>query len=134
MIKSETPPLGEDVHFKTMAKNGERLCQSVLSDCLLQTDHSEDTIRFVSRRDDLDMDSVVMKKVLEILAQYYPESVVEKLNALVEAFESYDQDKCDSSQCQRFCQQLFDWIPWLMQVVKDCFKVHPVIEPTGILF
>ena len=116
-----------------MARNGESLCQSVFNDCLLQTDHSDHTVRFVSSRDNLDMDSMVIKKVLEIVEQDNPTPAVEKLRALVEAFESYEEDKSNTLQCERFCQTLFDWIPWLMQFVKDCFIVHPNTELTGII-
>ena len=123
--------LSEDSYFQKMAKNGESLCQSVFSDCLLQLDHSD--VHFVSSREKLEMDSKVMKKILEKVKQEYPQAVVEKLSALVEAFESYEKDRSNTSQCERFCQKLFDWIPWLMQVVKDCFKIHPITKPTGML-
>ena len=122
--------LSQDLYFQKMAKNGESLCQSVFSDCLLQLDHSD--VHFVSSRENLEMDSKVMKKILEKVKQDYPLAVVEKLNALVQAFESYEEDRSITLQCERFCQKLFDWIPWLMQVVKDCFKIHPVTKPTGL--
>jgi hypothetical protein len=123
--------LGKELYFEKMAKNGESLCQSVFSDCLLQIDPTN--VPFVSSRERLEMDSKVMKKISEKVEQDYPSAVVRKLNVLVNAFESYERDKSNKSQCECFCQKLFDWIPWLMQVVKDCFKIHPITKPTGML-
>ena len=129
---SDKPPMGEDLYFETMAVNAENLCQSVCSDCLLQNDHSEETIRFVSTRCNFDLDPTMMREFLKIVRQNYSETVSEKLSALVVAFENYEKDK-SSSTCQCFCQQLFLCIPWLMQIVKDLFKVHPITEPTGTI-
>ena len=130
---SDKPPMGEDLYFETMAVNAENLCQSVCSDCLLQNDHSDENIRFVLTRCKLDLDPRMMREFLEIVRQDYSENVSEKLSALVAAFENYEQDKSSCSTCKYFCEKLFLCIPWLMQIVKDLFKVHPITEPTGTI-
>ena len=125
---SGTPPLGEDLYFHTTAKNAENLCQSVCSDCVLQNDHSEEKVQFVSTDSNL---VAMMKEFSEIVRQNYSETVSQNVSALVVAFEKYENDKSSTSTCQHFRQQLSGFIPWLMQIVKDLFKVHPISEPTG---
>ena len=127
------PNCQESMYLKTMARNGEDLCQSVFSDYLLQADHSKNSVRFVSNGGNF-MVSRIMKKVMTILETGgdYPARLTEKLAVLIQAFESYDQDKNDISNCRRFCEDLFLFNPWLIQIVKDCFKIHPMTEPTGM--
>lgn len=128
-INNESPPLGEDSYVKTMAENASNLCQSIFSDCLLQTDHSEETIRLVSDKRNL---GTVMAKVLETVEQTYSQSATNKLNSLRDATMSYEGDRSNAQLRKCLSQRLSDVAPWLMQVVKDYFKVHPITEPTGM--
>ncbi|XP_028405064.1 uncharacterized protein LOC114527571 [Dendronephthya gigantea] len=128
-MASENEPLGKDLLIKTMAESAANLCQSVFSDCVLQSDHSEETIRLVSDEKKL---KTVMEKVLETVQQKYSQSVATELSSLRDATVSYEGDRTNSQLCERFSQNLSDVAPWLMQIVKDYFKMHPITEPTGL--
>ena len=127
-MKKPTSGLDEDMYLKQMAENGEDVCHSVFSDIFLQTEHSKEALRLATDRQKL---SVIMAKVLEIVGKSYADSVLEKLKSFREVYMSYHADRSNVMQCDCFCRRLCDCIPLLMQVVKDGFKVHRTIQPTG---
>lgn len=114
--------------FQAMAKRGLEICQSVFSDCLLEIDQSEEGI---SKAKDVFKS---LEKLFEHVTATYPDSAYPKLQELLGPLKSEDANRAfkDTTNSQMFCHQLADCIPWLIQIVKDLFKIHVSKQPTGM--
>ena len=115
-----------ELFFRTMAKNGFEICQSVFSDCLLQLDHSDDAIRMAASV------QASVEYVLQNVGEHFPESASQQLGELVDPLTSNEGSHEDAMKSQHFCQLLALSVPWLIQIVKDLFKVQATKPPTGM--
>ena len=121
--------IAENNHFfQTMAKRGLAICQSVFSDCVLEIDQSEEGI---SKAKDVFKSR---EKFFEHVTATYSDFVSPKLEKLLELLKCEDAHRAfkDATKSQMFCEELADGIPWLIQIVKDLFKIHVSKQPTGM--
>lgn len=114
-----------ELFLRKMAENGKEICQSILSDCFLQIDHCEDAVRLAT-----DIYKSV-EKVIENVGQHYPQFTSQLLNELMVLFASGEGNQ-STTQAHLFCRHLSRCIPWIIQIVKDLFKVHATNPPTGM--
>ena len=115
-----------ELFFRTMAKNGFEICQSAFSNCLLQLDHSGDAIRRTTNV------QASVEYVLQNVGEHYPESASQQLGELVDPLTSNEGSHVDAMKSQHFYQLLARSVPWLIQIVKDLFKVQVTTSPTGM--